>query len=481
MGFRQPTARRWLCLLAAFFVFVLVRFAPLPPAPALDGEKIFITAGGRLSLGIALACLVLWATEAIPFAITGLLVFLLLPATGIVTTAEATENGLGHPLMLFMISLFFLAAAFSHTGLSHRAGNWIMIRSGGRAKRLLFLTLVIGALLSSAVTALGSSAILVGMSKDILERVGLAGKRTNFARGLLIACCWGPMIGTMATPAGAGSNLLVLGYLADLAGTEITFLDWMKIGVPVVLVLAPLAALILLRFFPPEAPVLLKPEQLRLIESENHVSLTLKEKRFLVILFVTFFLWIFGPSIELWSGGIIELPLQTVGLAAALVLFLPGLDILPWKAVEQSIPWGVVLILAGGLASGFMLFQTGAARWLAWLVLFPIGSLSLVAQVAVICAGIALLRLLFPSSTASASILVPLIVVLAQDLNTAPWLFVAPAAFATNIAFLIPAQAAAYLAPFAEGYFSPGDMTRPGLIMSLAGFLLVTAVVLLVA
>jgi sodium-dependent dicarboxylate transporter 2/3/5 len=424
-------------------------------------------------------CLVLWTTEAVPFAITGLAVFLLFPAFGVASTEEVAGSGLGHPLLLFFLSLFLLSSAFMQVGLSNRVSRWVLLRSRGQANRLILLTLCMGAFLTLGITALATAPVLLTVAVEILERAGLSGKRTNFGRALVIASSWGPLIGSVGTPAGAGSNPLTMGYLKDLAGIEVTFAQWMVLGIPTVCLLVPVAWWVLRWAFPCPGGSLLPDAELASLVEEGRMPLTRREKAFLVVFSCTVILWIFGPSIEQLSGGTLTLTLQGVGLATALILFLPGLDLLSWSQAERDTPWGALLVLAGGLAAGMVLFRSGAARWLAWMLLGPLGHISAVPRVFAIVGVISLLRLMFTSSTAAAAILVPLVIALAQDVGANPWLSAAPAAFATSIAFTMPVQAGVHLVSHTAGHYSGRDMAKAGVIFTVAAAVLVAVTILL--
>lgn len=472
--------QRWASILLALVVFALILLAPLPIAQDAAGELIPLSSTGRTSLAIVVLCLLLWVTEAIPFATTALAVFFLFPTLGVATPAEVIGNGLGHPLMLFFLSLFLLSAAFMEVGLGRRLGNWVLALSRGHASRLLLLTLAVGALLAMGITALAATSVLLSMALEILERTELGSQRSNFGRALLIATSWGPLIGSLGTPAGAGSNPLAMGYLKELAAVEVTFIDWMTLGLPATLLLIPIAWLILRWAFPVERETLLAPSDLARLRAENHNPLSRREKVFLFVFGTTLALWMVGPTIGQLTGGRIVPSWQSVGLAAALILFLPGLDLLPWSTAERDVHWGTLLVLAGGLAAGVMLYRSGAARWLAWMVLGPLGGVAPVPRVFIMSAAVCLLRLIFSSSTAAAAILIPLIIALAQDLGADPWLFTAPAAFSTNLAFIVPTQATAHLVSYSAGHFSSKDMAKGGVFLTLVAVLVMGGVVLLI-
>jgi len=476
---RDRVLQRWASILLALALFAAILLSPLPAIQGVDGERIPLPATGRTSLAIVALCLVLWITEAVPFAVTGLAVFLLFPMLGVASPAEVAGNGLGHPLMLFFLSLLLLSSAFMQVGLSHRVSNWILARSKGQASRLVLFTLAVGALLTLGITALATASVLLSMALQILKRTGHGSQRSNFGRALLIASSWGPLIGSVGTPAGAGSNPLAMGYLKELAGVEITFVDWMTLGLPAVVLLVPVAWLILRWAFPIEQEVLLSPIELAGLDAQSHNPLTRREKVFLIIFGATLALWIAAPAIGRWSGGRFVPSLEGVGLAAALFLFLPGLNLLSWPTAEGDIPWGALLVLAGGLAAGIMLYRSGAARWLAWMLLGPLGGVAAAPRVFITIAAVCLLRLMFSSSTAAAAILVPVIIALAQDLGADAWLFTAPAAFATNFGFIIPIQAGVHMISHSAGHYSGKDMVKGGVILTLVSILVMGGVILL--
>ena len=123
---------------------------------------------------------------------------------------------------------------------------------GTRTDRVLLGFLIVGALLSMWITDMAVAALLLPLGVGVLRDANLKPLESNFGRGLMIACAFGPLIGGIGTPAGTGANLAAVGYLRELAGIEISFARWMAYGVPAALLMIPIAWQLLLRSFPPE-------------------------------------------------------------------------------------------------------------------------------------------------------------------------------------------------------------------------------------
>jgi len=156
-------------------------------------------------------------------------------------------------------------------------------------------------------------------------------------------------------------------------------------------------------------------------------------------------------------------------------LFLPGIRVLTWKQAEAGVEWGGVMMIVAGLSLGLAVFDSGAARWLAWVLLGQIAAVPDVLRPFVIVLAVAALHLMFSSNTVAASIILPILVALAVDLHLDPWTTVAPAAFTSSLAFVLVSEGPTTIIPYSSGYFSIGDMAKAGIWMTLAAAACVAA------
>ena len=461
-------------LIGAIVLMVAVHALPSPAPLERNGEAIELTAGGKACIGILAFAVILWVSEAIPFAVTSLFGLLLIPMFGIADYETVVNAGFGDPIITFFIGVLMLSAGFTRSGLGTRLVLHVLLTSGPRTDRVLLGFLVVGALLSMWITDMAVAAILLPLGVGLLKDARLAPLESNFGKALMIACAYGPLIGGIATPAGTGANPIAIGYLRELAGVNISFLHWMSLGVPASLIMIPLGWLILLRVFPPEVATL--PFGRGDIERKLH-SLgppTPVEIKTLVIFAVTIVLWLITPLLAQVTEGRIDPPIQAVALFGGLSLFLPKIRVLSWKEAQHDVDWGGVLLIVAGLSLGLMVFETGAARWLAHVLLGNIGLVPIFVQPFIIVIAVAFLHLMFSSNTVTGSIIMPILIALALDLGVDAWTIAAPAAFTPSLAFILVTETPTNVIPYASGYFSIRDMAKVGIWMTFVAALCVT-------
>ena len=465
-------------MLLAVGLMLVVHALPVPPAIVRGGDVVALTIDGKACLAILTFAIALWVTEAIPFAVTALFVLVLIPVLGIADYATVVRAGFGNPLITFFIGVLFLSTGFTRSGLGSRLVLQVLRAVGTRTDRVLLGFLLVGALLSMWITDMAVAALLLPLGVGVLRDAGLKPRESNFGRALMIACAFGPLIGGIATPAGTGANLAAVGYLRELAGLEISFLRWMAYGVPAALLMIPLAWRILLWAFPPELA--------RLPLSSDDIARRARalgrpsrlEIWTLIVFGLTIGTWLATPLLAELTGGRIDPPIQAVALLGGLLLFLPGLEVQTWKEAQQDMDWGGVILIVAGLSLGVMVFETGAASWLAQVLLGRLGDVPTAAQPFVIVVVVASLHLLFSSNTVTGTIIMPILIALAQVLELDVWTIAAPAAFTSSLAFILVTESPTNVLPYSAGYFSIRDMAKVGVVMTVAAALCVTASIL---
>jgi len=492
-GGRSTERRRILFALLAIACFTAVLLLPLPPAIEREDGAIALTRQGKASLAVLCLVVVLWITEALPFAVTGLAAIVALVMTKAGPLTQLVRDGFGNPIILFFIGVLILSAAISRTTLMKRLTMTMLRRFGRRPRLIVLVFLTAGALLSGWITDMAVAAVLTPIALGLLRDAGIEPGQGRFGKVLMISCAWGPLVGGISTPAGCGPNPLTMGFLRDLAGIELRFLDWMILGFPAMLLMIPCAWAVLLLTFPIEKIDLSaaggssrrEPRTSAGIEGSNEThggtrahgtgSTAWKEVVTVAVFLITVFLWVFAPWIEGWTGGVVDyLDISFVAVACSVLLFLPGMRVLTWRQAEEFINWGGIVLIATGLAVGMTVYETGAAEWLAWVLFARIGALGLAVRIFAVVLGVSLLKVVFSSNTVTGIIVVPLLIALAQNLDLNAASIAIPAGITSSLAFILVTSTPTNVIPYSTGYFSIKDMARAGLLMTVISSACVT-------
>jgi sodium-dependent dicarboxylate transporter 2/3/5 len=469
---KRRERKRW-ALPVAIAVMVLVHVLPTPPPLERADQIIELTIPGKACLAILAFAVILWVTETIPFAVTALFVLLLIPVFGIADYRTVVRAGFGDPIITFFIGVLTLSAAFTRSGLGTRLALQILLRVGTRTDLVLLGFLLVGTMLSMWITDMAVAAILLPLGVGLLKDAQLRPLHSNFGRALMIACAFGPLIGGIATPAGTGANPIAIRYLRELAHVDISFVDWMIVGCPAAVLMVPFVWRLLLWLFPPELDVL----PISMLEIRQHIEdrgpLTAVEIKTLIVFGLTIVLWLATPLAAALTGGAINPPIEAIALLGGLCLFLPGIGVMTWKDAEREIDWGGILLIVAGLSLGLMVYETGAARWLAWGLMGKLAFAPAYVQPFIIVLAVALLHLMFSSNTVTGTIIIPILIALARDLRLDAWSVVAPAAFTSSLAFILVTEGPTTVIPYASGYFTIKDMAKAGIWTTLVAALCV--------
>ncbi|MEE2638852.1 MAG: DASS family sodium-coupled anion symporter [Acidobacteriota bacterium] len=466
--------RAVLTLLGAITLLLVVHWLPLPAPLEREGELVALTGAGKTCLAILLFAVTLWVGEAMPFAVTSLLVLILIPTFGITDFANAVNAGFGNPLIVFFIGVLFLSTGFTFSGLGTRMVLHVLRLAGTRTDRVLLGFLVVGALLSMWITDMAVAAVMLPLGVGVLKDAGLKPLESNYGRALMISCAYGPLIGGIATPAGTAANLIALSYLEEIAGLSISFGQWMALGVPAAVLMIPVGWWLLMRLFPPEIETLPYANDELDQKLADLGPLQPVERKTLAIFALTITAWLVTPWLADLTGGRIDPPVQAVALFGGLTLFLPTIRVMSWKDAQANMDWGGVMLIVAGLSLGLMVFETGAARWLAQLLLGNLVLIPSLLRPFVIVIAVSLLHLLFSSNTVTGSLIMPILLALAIDLGLDAWTIAAPAAFTSTLAFILVTESPTNVLPYSAGYFSIRDMAKVGIWMTLGAAVCVT-------
>jgi solute carrier family 13 (sodium-dependent dicarboxylate transporter), member 2/3/5 len=428
----------------------LVLLFPTPPDLSAAGHRalaLFVFTGAILAL------------EPAPLPIAALLVPICQIALSI-DDAQGAFLPFGQPTVFMVLGSLFLAEALRKHGLTRRLALYAIANSGGHFPRLLLGLMVITAALSMWVLNTAIAAVLIPVAITIAQRIQPAETARRALSLLVLSIAYASSIGGIATIMGSNENAIAAGLL-DRIG-DFGFLDWMKYGLPVVLLLLPLSWALLLRVIPiKNARLDLEPVRREL---ERAGGLSNKEREVLGILLISVFLWVSGRALEGWLN-LPESLLNHAVVALAAVALLSIEELIDWNDLK-GVNWGVFFVIGAGLTLGDALDKTGAGLWFANLLAPALTGLPyLVVLTALVTVGFALTQVM--NNVTLGAILAPILVELGGASGFAPARLVIPMVVAVALSYMLPVASARMTLVAVTGVVERREMTTAGLIIGL--------------
>jgi sodium-dependent dicarboxylate transporter 2/3/5 len=414
--------------------------------------------------------LILFVTEAIPIAVTSILVLLLQPVMGVTDNIRDAFNSWVSPVLFFILVMFVIAQAVTITGLARRFGLWLLARAGADSRRVIMVMVIGSGIMSMIMSDVPACAIFMAMGLGIIDKMNLK-PGSPFAKALMMGIPIGALIGGVGTPAGSSINLLGLDQLEQFGGITVRFCDWMMIGIPMVVIMLPLAGWVISRFYPPEMAVIGGIDDLK-HERNEMGPMSPAQIKVIVILGIMVALWILSTWYSVFD-------VYMVGIGGAVVMFLPGIRILSWKQAESGTGWDAVLLIGGVTSLGGASVATGLAQWLVDSSLGGIADWGPMFVIAVISAFTVLIHLVLPINPVIVTVLIPPLTILANSTGVNPALYALPVAFTASCAFLLPIDAVPLLT-YGKGYYRMFDMLVPGSVLSVIWVILMTLLLALI-
>ena len=166
----------------ALLAMMLVILAPTPPDLMNNGEPTSMSQDGKTVFAVLAFAVVLWMTEAIPFAIASLMMIILLTFFGICTFDQGVNMGLGKEVILFLTGAMGISAALTNSGLAERIMLVTLSKVGTSTRKIVFAFMTMGVVISMWVTDMAVAAMLLPLGVTILQAAGAQPLKSNFGR-----------------------------------------------------------------------------------------------------------------------------------------------------------------------------------------------------------------------------------------------------------------------------------------------------------
>lgn len=427
---------------------------------------------------VTVLMMIWWFSETIPVYATAFVPLALFPLLTDISAAQLATS-YGHSLVLLLLAGFFIAKGIEEQQLHKRIALSIIRKVGTGKRQILLGFMIAAAFLSMWLANIIIVLLMLPIAIAIIEKEELISKDRRFGFSLLLGIAYASSIGGTGSLIGTPPNLVLVATLDKLypAAPEISFLSWMLIGLPLILILLPILWWYMVKYYKIEGE--LEGGKAQLDEAFAALGpMKLGEKKALAIFIITAIGWLWRKDIPIdefvlpgWStllGVGDTVNDSTVGMIGALLMFIvkdgEAKPLLNWSQA-QKIPWGPLMLIGGGLALATGLKLSGLAAYIGASLSF-IGSL----PVLLIIIFIVVFMLFFTevnSNTATATLFLPLLAAIAVGNQINPLLFVVPATFACSFAFMLPIATGPNMVIFGSERLSISEMAKCGLGLNL--------------
>lgn len=402
------------------------------------------------SLALLVFIAILWLTEALHVTVTALLVPILGILLGLVKSKEALA-AFADPTIFLFFGGFALATALHIQNLDRLIANKIMAMSRGKLSVAAIYLFSVTAFLSMWMSNTATAAMMLPLAMGILSKLDPKRDHNTYVF-VLLGIAYSASIGGMGTLVGSPPN----GIVATQLG--VSFAEWMKYGLPIMLILMPLMIGVLYVVFRPKF-------DLQFEQSLEKIELTPTRILTLIIFALTATGWIFSSKINPALSSLLGLQGKIASFDTIIALISTAVicitRIATWKQIQEGTEWGVLFLFGGGLTLSAILGHTGASKIMAdGIVRFMEGGHYYI--IGLIVATFIIFLTEFTSNTASAALLVPIFISIAEALNIQSLGLALIIGLGASCAFMLPVATPPNAIVFGTGMIKQTEMVKAG-------------------
>lgn len=478
----RKTAGLFLGPAAALILYIL-------PMPSLNQEAHMLT----VIIGLVV---IWWITEPVPIPVTAVFGAVMCVVLG-VANAKTVFAPFADPIIFLFLGSFILAKAMSVHKLDRRIAYNIMSIQwvGSSSGRILFAFGAISAFLSMWISNTATTAMMLPIGMGIVYTLGemiseKTGKKINplslrFGTGMMLMAAYASSAGGIGTPVGTPPNVIGIALIEKFTSVKIPFFQWMLFAVPLLVVMY--FALYVLMYFlhRPEMPKIEGSREFVLREKNKLGKWSAGQRNALIAFALTVILWVTpgffalfdGTNSSLYKNFNSHVPEGAAAVLGAVLLFVLPVS---WKKKEFTISWkqaigidwGTLLLFGGGLTLGNLMFETKLAEAVGKELMSVSGAGSLWG-ITLASIYIAVFVSEATSNTASANMVVPVIISLCMAAGINP---IPPAIGATlgaSWGFMLPVSTPPNAIVYGSGMVPITKMIRAGIIFDLLGGIII--------
>jgi len=441
-------------------------------------DVIYFSMAVPFKSGVALGLLViiagLWISEIVPTIVGAFLVPIIVVISGISTTGEALQPFFD-PVIALFFGGFIIAEALKKHNIDRRLALGIVSNATIRPSMLILILMSVSAFLSMWMSNTASAAVMIPLAIALVSQIESGGREkdlSGFRKALILGIGYAATTGGIASVIGTPANPIAIAGLADI-GINISFLKWIGFGLPfVLLMLFIIWGYLLLVFKPKISKKSLSEAQIVFKEDLKKMGKMNKKQWITIAIFIfTIVLWLLATPLSNWTNGVVAISSGIIALIAVVLIF--GFNLLEAKDVK-NVNWNALFLFGGGLSLGDTLVVTGIGDWIASKMGIIEGKHFII--IALIVGGVSLLVTAVASNTASAAMLIPLVIPIAVSLQIDPTLLAVIVAIGSSIDYALVFGTPPTMISYSTGYFSVKEIFRIGSILDIIGILLLSTV-----
>ncbi|WP_299368101.1 DASS family sodium-coupled anion symporter [Winogradskyella sp.] len=423
-------------------------------------------------IATALWMIIWWITEAVSISVTSLLPLLLFPVFKVMPMADVGAN-YGSPIVFLFFGGFVLALALEKVNLHKRIALTIIKLTGTTPNKVILGFMLATAFMSMWISNTASTVVMLPIALSVISLLindedGFTKKDQNFALSVMLGIAFSANAGGIATIIGTPPNSVLIGLLENEYNIEISFLNWILMGLPFSATLIAIIYVILIKLFPNKGLVFGASKSAITNELKQLGKISSKEKQVLFTFAVIVFLWIFRSLINslFLNLGLTDTMISILGAIALFAIphkLNKGDFILQWNDTKK-LAWGILILFGGGLALAKGMSATGIVDMVATAISNSNISIILTASLLII---LMLFMTELMSNVALTAVLAPVVAGIAIGLEIPMLYLLIPVTLASSCAFMLPMATPPNAIVFASGFVKVHQMARVGIILNL--------------
>ena len=445
----------------------------------------------RACAAIVLWMAIWWFTEAVPIAVTSLLPIVLFPLFGVMGSSDTLKEYANSTIFLFLGG-FLIAAGIARWHLDRRIALLTIRIVGTKPQQIILGLLLSTSFISAWVSNTATAAMMVPIALAVLkvvrstrEDLPIDRAEHNFGVCVLLAVAYGASLGGVLTLIGTPPNGIFARFVEQTYNVPVSFIDWMLIAFPIVVVMIAATQLLMTKVLFRELVSELPGGKDWVMHEYSKLGPMSRGEKIVLTVFVTAaLLWCFGPVIRgIQIGDMTPFkPLSdtVIAMGAGIILFIipvdykRGVHALDWSSASDTVAWDVLLLFGGGLSMAAAIQKTGLADIIGAQATF----LSSLPEVAAI-SGLTTLTVFaseFTSNTALAATMMPLVAAVADSIGMHPEALLVATTFGASLAFMMPVGTPPNAIIFGTGRIRIAEMIRAGFWLNVCGIVVVTII-----